>query len=78
MVKRRKLNEKAVREAANLGRDYQIFDTDVQGFSIIIYPSRNRASTLDYRAVGRHRQMPVEPRIGTCHRHLQAGMPVDL
>jgi len=30
MVKRLKLNEKAVREAENLGRDYQIFDTDVR------------------------------------------------
>ena len=34
MVNRLKLNEKTVREAENLGRDYQIFDTDVRGFSI--------------------------------------------
>jgi len=31
MVNRLKLNEKNVREAENLGRDYQIFDTDVRG-----------------------------------------------
>ena len=36
MVKRLKLNEKTVREAANIGRDYQIFDTDVRGFSVTI------------------------------------------
>ena len=47
MVNRLKLNEKTVREAQNLGRDYQIFDTDVRGFSITIYPSGNRAFTLD-------------------------------
>jgi hypothetical protein len=53
MVNRLKLNEKTVREAENLGRDYQIFDTDVRGFSITIYPSGNRAFTLDYRVGGR-------------------------
>ena len=39
MVNRLKLNEKTVREAENLGRDYQIFDTDVRGFSVTIYLS---------------------------------------
>jgi len=59
MVNRLKLNEKNVREAANLGRDYQIFDTDVRGFSITIYPSGNRAFTLDYRVDGRQRRMTI-------------------
>ncbi|MDT8858548.1 site-specific integrase [Paracoccaceae bacterium Fryx2] len=59
MVNRLKLNEKNVREAANLGRDYQIFDTDVRGFSITIYPSGNRAFTLDYRVGGRQRRMTI-------------------
>ena len=59
MVKRLKLNEKTVREAENLGRDYQIFDTDVRGFSITIYPSGNRAFTLDYRIAGRQRRMVI-------------------
>lgn len=59
MVKRLKLNEKTVREAANLGRDYQIFDTDVRGFSVTIYPSGNRAFTLDYRVGGRQRRMTI-------------------
>ena len=47
MANRLKLNEKTVREAENLGRDYQIFDTDVRGFSITIYPSGYRAFNLD-------------------------------
>ncbi len=59
MVNRLKLNEKNVREAANLGRDYQILDTDVRGFSITIYPSGNRAFTLDYRLSGRQRRMTI-------------------
>jgi hypothetical protein len=59
MVKRLKLNEKTVREAANLGRDYQICDTDVRGFSVTIYPSGNRAFTLDYRVAGRQRRMTI-------------------
>ena len=59
MVNRLKLNEKTVREAENLGRDYQIFDTDVRGFSITIYPSGNRAFTLDYRVGGRQRRMTI-------------------
>jgi hypothetical protein len=59
MVNRLKLNEKTVREAENLGRDYQIFDTDVRGFSITIYPSGNRAFTLDYRIAGRQRRMVI-------------------
>ncbi len=32
MVNRLKLNEKTVRDAENLGQDYQIFDTDARGF----------------------------------------------
>lgn len=59
MVNRLKLNEKTVREAENLGRDYQIFDTDVRGFSITIYTSGNRAFTLDYRISGRQRRMTI-------------------
>ena len=59
MVNRLKLNEKTVREAENLGRDYQIFDTDVRGFSITIYPSGNRVFTLDYRIAGRQRRMTI-------------------
>ena len=40
MVNRLKLNEKTVREAENLWRDYQIFDTDVRGFFDLHLPVR--------------------------------------
>lgn len=39
MVNRLKLIEKSVRDAENLGRDYQIFNSDMRGFSITIHPS---------------------------------------
>lgn len=52
MVYRLKLNEKAVREAPCRRRSYQIFDSEVRGFSICIYPSGNRAFTIDYRHAG--------------------------
>jgi Integrase core domain len=71
MVKRLKLNEKTVRKAENLGRDYQIFDSDVRGFSITIYPSGNRAFTLDYRVAGRQRRMTI----GRWRRHYNTKRP---
>lgn len=48
MVNRLKMNEKTVFEAANLGRDYQIFDTDVRGVWSAFYPSGNRVFKLEY------------------------------
>ena len=62
---RRKVNDKTIRGAAQLVRDCQIFDTDVLGFSVTIYPYGNRAFCLDYRVVGHQRWMPVEPLIGS-------------
>ncbi len=60
MVKRLRLNEKSVREAApEPGRDYQIFDSEVRGFAICIYRSGNRAFTLDYRHAGRQRRVTL-------------------
>ncbi|TQM90355.1 tyrosine-type recombinase/integrase [Roseinatronobacter monicus] len=59
MIKRLKLNEKSVREAERAVRVYQIFDTDVRGFSLSVYPSGNRAFTLDYRTSGRQRRMVI-------------------
>ena len=59
MASRLKLNERTVRDAPNPGRDYQIFDSDVRGFSLTIYPSGNRTFTLDYRTGGRQRRMAV-------------------
>ena len=59
MVNRLKLNEQTIREAENLRPDDKTFDTDVRGFSIIIYPSGNRAFTLDYGIAGRQRAVEL-------------------
>ena len=58
MAERTKLTEKVLREAVPIvGRDYQIFDTDVRGFAACIYRGGGRAFTLDYRHAGRQRRM---------------------
>ncbi|PRY20103.1 site-specific recombinase XerD [Aliiruegeria haliotis] len=60
MVNRLRLNEKAVRDAEPaVGRDYQIFDTEVRGFAVCVYRSGSRAFTLDYRHAGRQRRMTI-------------------
>ncbi len=58
MAERTKLTEKVLREAEPaVGRDYQIFDTEVRGFAACIYRGGGRAFTLDYRNAGRQRRM---------------------
>lgn len=58
MVNRQKLTEVVVRDAAPVvGRDYQIFGTEVRGFAVCIYRGGGRAFTLDYRYAGRQRRM---------------------
>lgn len=58
MAERTKLTEKVLREAVPIvGRDYQIFDTDVRGFAACIYRGGGRAFTIDYRHAGRQRRM---------------------
>lgn len=58
MPERTKLTEKVLREAVPIvGRDYQIFDTDVRGFAACIYRGGGRAFTIDYRHAGRQRRM---------------------
>ena len=60
MVKRLKLNEKALREAEpKPGVSYQIFDTDVIGFSARVQASGARTFTIDYRHAGRQRRMTI-------------------
>ena len=57
MPERTKLTEKVIREAEPfVGRNYQIFDADVRGFSACIYRGGGRAFTLNY--AGRQRRMP--------------------
>jgi integrase len=58
MPERIKLTEKVLREAEPIvGRDYQIFDSDVRGFAVCVYRGGGRAFTLDYRHAGRQRRM---------------------
>ena len=58
MPERTKLTEKVLRETVPIvGRDYQIFDTEVRGFAACIYRGGGRAFTLDYRHAGRQRRM---------------------
>jgi integrase len=60
MVKRLRLNDKAVREQVpEEGRHYQIFDTEVRGFSIRILQSGGRSFALDYRFAGAQRRMAI-------------------
>ena len=60
MVKRLKLNEKALRDAEpKSGVSYQIFDTDVIGFSARVQASGARTFTIDYRHAGRQRRMTI-------------------
>ena len=60
MVKRLRLNDKTVREQVpEEGRHYQIFDTEVRGFSIRILKSGGRSFALDYRFAGAQRRMAI-------------------
>jgi integrase len=42
-----------------MARDYQVFDTEVRGFSIRILRSGSRTFALDYRFAGRQRRMAI-------------------
>ena len=60
MVKRLKLNEKALRDAEpKPGVSYQVFDTEVIGFAARIQSSGARTFTIDYRHAGRQRRMTI-------------------
>ena len=60
MVKRLKLSEKVLRDAAPAaGRSYQIFDTDIIGLAAKVQCSGMRSFTLDYRYAGRQRRMSI-------------------
>jgi hypothetical protein len=52
MVKRLKLNEKALLEAEpKPGVSYQVFDTEVIGFAARVHASGARTFTIDYRHI---------------------------
>ncbi|MDP7150288.1 MAG: site-specific integrase [Paracoccaceae bacterium] len=58
MPKRQKLTEKLVKNAQPFeGRDYQLFDSELRAFALIVYRSGSKAFTIDYRHAGRPRRM---------------------
>lgn len=59
MPVRVRLTEKLVRGAEPRGDDYQIFDEEVRGFALVVYPSGGRAFTLSYRISGRQRRIVI-------------------
>ncbi len=59
MRNREKLSEKLVRAAETRPRPWQIFDTEMLGLSICIYPSGSRSFMFDYRVAGRQRRFTI-------------------
>lgn len=59
MRKREKLTEKQVRAAEPRAKSWQLFDADVLGLSICIYPSGSRSFMFDYRSSGRQRRYTI-------------------
>lgn len=59
MPVRVRLTEKLVRAAEPRARDYQVFDEEVRGFAMVVYPSGGRAFALSYRHQGRQRRMVI-------------------
>jgi len=60
MVKRLKLNEKALREAEPIeGNSHQMFDTEILGLAAKVQSSGTRTFTLDYRFAGRQRRLTI-------------------
>ena len=59
MPVRVRLTEKLVRGAEPRGDDYHIFDEEVRGFALVVYPSGGRAFTLSYRSSGRQRRIVI-------------------
>ena len=57
MRNRERLTEKLIRAAGIRPKSWQIFDTEVLGLSICIYPSGSRSFMFDYRATGRQRRL---------------------
>jgi len=58
MPKRQKLTEKLVKNAQPVeGKDYQLFDSELRAFALIVYRRGSKAFTIDYRHAGRPRRM---------------------
>ncbi|KZK78856.1 putative prophage CPS-53 integrase [Pseudovibrio sp. Ad46] len=59
MPSRQRLTEKIARAAKPTVRQYQLFDTEVLGFALVIYKSGSKAFNLSYRVNGRQRRYTI-------------------
>jgi len=59
MPRRERLTEKLVKAAAPAADDFQIFDEELRGFALVVYPSGRKAFALSYRIHGRARRMVI-------------------
>lgn len=58
-MKRERLTERAVKAAHPRADDYQIFDAEVLGLALVVYPSGNRSFNFSYRFQGRQRRYTI-------------------
>ena len=56
---RQRLTEKITRAAKPTVRQYQLFDSEVLGFALVIYKSGSKAFNLSYRVNGRQRRYTI-------------------
>lgn len=59
MPVRERLTEKLVRAAEPRADDYQLFDEEVRGLALVVYPSGAKAFALSYRVSGRQRRIVI-------------------
>jgi integrase len=59
VFKRIRLSEKVVKAAKPKGDDWQLYDDEVRGLALVVYPSGTRAFTLSYRIAGRPRRIVI-------------------
>ena len=84
MAKRIRLSEKVVKAAKPRADDWQLFDEEVRGLAVVVYPSGSRAFQLSYRIAGRPRRIVIgrwpewsvvaaRERAGLLRREIDAG-----
>lgn len=56
---RQRLTERGVKAAPPKADDYNIFDSEVLGLALVVYPSGNRSFTFSYRFHGRQRRYTI-------------------
>lgn len=55
-MSRERLTERGVKAATPQAKDHNVFDTEVLGLALVVYPSGNRSFTFSYRFQGRQRR----------------------